>query len=350
MKINKSPKFHTKNLEHIQRRSITLSESELIKIEFLQSDQSLPLVVQPTVENFDLVDWLEVNQHLIETKLLKSGAILLRGFHLDTVIAFEQVCLTLCPDLFNENGEHPRETISTNIYTPVFYPATKKLLWHNENSFNYQWPQKIFFGCRQPPIQGGETPLVDSRKVFELINPKIRERFIEKKVMYLRNYEYGLGLDWQTVFQTQDKAEVEAVCREKFIDCEWKDNGGLRTRSVRPAVVRHPQSGELTWFAQPQHWHTSCLDMETQEALLFSFRQEDLPRNCYYGDGSPIENSVIEEICGIYQQLEISFPWETGDLLMLDNLLTAHGRNSFVGERKLLVAMGDMMCYDMKIL
>jgi alpha-ketoglutarate-dependent taurine dioxygenase len=31
--------------------------------------------------------------------------------------------------------------------------------------------------------------------------------------------------------------------------------------------------------------------------------------------------------------------WEAGDLLMLDNLLAAHGRRPFSGERRIAVAM-----------
>lgn len=345
MKKIEAKKSRLLKLETFKRKAINWQE-ELIKIDYLNHKESLPIVVKLAVNDFDLADWVEGNQEFLETKLLKYGAILFRGFNLDTASAFERVCLTLCTDLFNENGEHPRETVSGNVYTPVFYPGDKKLLWHNENSFNYHWPRKIFFGCRQPAPQGGETPIVDSRKVFELIAPKIREKFIEKKVMYLRNYEHGLGLDWQTVFQTKNKAEVEAACKEALINFEWKDGGGLRTRAVRPAVVKHPQTGELTWFAQAQHWHTSCLDVKTRESLLSSFEEEDLPRNCYYGDGSPIEDSVIEEICDVYQQLEVSFPWQAGDLLILDNLLTAHGRNPYVGERKLFVAMSEMTSFD----
>lgn len=340
------PKKASLNLERVRRQAVSLPQTELIKTSSIQSEQALPLVVEPTVDDIDLAHWIEGNLEFIETKLLQHGAILFRGFNLDSALAFERVCLTFCPELFNENGEHPRETVSGNVYTPVFYPADKKLLWHNENSFNYRWPRKIFFGCRKPAQQGGETPIVDSRKVFDFIDPKIREQFLEKKVMYLRNYGDGLGLDWQTVFQTQSRAKVEAVCREALIDCEWKDNGGLRTRSVRPAVVKHPQTGEMTWFTQAQHWHTSCLDAATRKSLLSSFREEDLPRNCYYGDGSPIEDSVMEEICKVYQKLEVCFPWQQGDLLVIENLLTAHARNTFVGERKLLVAMGELMSFD----
>lgn len=333
-------------LRTLGRKPVSLPQGELIETDYLRPGITLPLVLRPVVNDVDLIDWLEGNREFIEAKLLKHGAILFRGFNIDTAPAFERLGLTICSKLFNENGEHPRETVSGNVYTPVFYPADKKLLWHNENSFNHRWPRKILFGCRQSAQQGGETPIVDSRKVFELIDPKIKERFIEKKVMYLRNYEYGLGLDWQTIFQTKNHSEVEAVCRQSGIDFEWKDGDRLRTRSIRPAVVKHPKTGEMCWFNQAQHWHPVCLDPQTRESLLSSFQKEDLPRNCYYGDGTPIEDSVMAEICEVYQKLEVSFPWQQGDVLVLDNLLTAHGRNPYVGERKLLVAMGELMSFD----
>ena len=120
----------------------------------------------------------------------------------------------------------------------------------------------------------------------------------------------------------------------------------LRTTCVRPAVIRHPKTGEETWFNQAQHWHLACLDPEARESLEMLFAQEDLPRNCYYGDGSLIEDSAMEEILGVYQELEVSFPWEKGSVLVLDNLLTAHARNPFSGERKLLVALGEMRDFD----
>jgi hypothetical protein len=72
------------------------------------------------------------------------------------------------------------------------------------------------------------------------------------------------------------------------------------------------------------------------------FREENLPRNVYYGDGSPIEYSVLEEIQAIYREATVSFPWQQGDVLMLDNMLVAHSRNSYVGSRKIVVAMGEM--------
>ncbi|MGH9855341.1 MAG: TauD/TfdA family dioxygenase, partial [Blastocatellia bacterium] len=216
----------------------------------------------------------------------------------------------------------------------------------NENSFNRTWPMKIWFCCMRPADEGGETPIVDSRKVFNLIAPDVRNRFVEKKVMYQRNYGDGTGLDWQTVFQTADKSEVERRCKEALVDFTWKEGDRLRTRAVRPAVVKHPGAGELVWFNQAQHWHTSCLDPATRDSMTSLFTEEDLPRACYYGDGSLIEDSVMEEILKVYKKLEVVFPWRKADILMLDNRLTAHGRNPYAGKRSMLVAMGSMSGFE----
>jgi len=164
--------------------------------------------------------------------------------------------------------------------------------------------------------------------------------------MYTRNYGDGLGVSWQNVFQTNSKAEVEERCRQDGMSCEWQTENRLRTRCIRPAVVKHPRTGEASWIAQLHLWHASSLSNVVGESLSTLFTEDDIPRNCTYGDGSPIGESVLEELQAIYQKLEVSFLWQPGDVLVLDNILTAHGRNPFVGERKLLVGMGDMCGYD----
>ncbi|HEU4712844.1 MAG TPA: TauD/TfdA family dioxygenase [Pyrinomonadaceae bacterium] len=327
------------------RPRVAVAPRELVHAGHLPGFSELPRVITPGVPDVDLVEWTANNLSLIENDLLRHGAILFRGFKVDSPAEFERFALAICPELFNENGEHPRKTVSGQVYTPVFYPPDKQLLWHNENSFNHRWPTRIWFCCLSPAITGGETPLVDSRKVYQLIDPVIRNKFAEKQVMYVRNYGNRMGLDWQTVFQTSDKDEVARRCAAGLMDHHWHDENRLRTSCVRPAVVRHPVSGEMVWFNQAQHWHVSCLDPESRQVLTSSFREEELPRNCYYGDGSPIEDAVMKEILDVYASLEVSFPWAAGDIVILDNLLTAHGRNPFSGERKMLVAMGAMMSY-----
>ncbi|HEY6804799.1 MAG TPA: condensation domain-containing protein, partial [Pyrinomonadaceae bacterium] len=324
---------------------VSVQPEDLVSTGYLSDNGKLPLIVTPAVDDVDLINWAGSNRAYIETQLARYGAILFRGFKLSTAPEFERFAQTITTNLFQDNGEHPRKSVSGNVYTPTFYPPEQKIIWHNENSFNYQWPTKIWFCCVQPAQQGGETPIVDSRRVFAALSPGIKERFIQKGIMYMRNYGRGLGLDWPGVFRTSSKAEIEKHCRAAFIDFEWKSEDRLCTRAVRPAVVKHPVTGELTWFNQAQHWHISCLDPLTRESMVSLFAEEDLPRNCYYGDGSRIEDSVMNEILSVYKHLEVSFPWQRGDILMLENLLTAHARNQFVGPRQIMVAMGDMLDY-----
>jgi len=345
IEIERRAMSNLNRLKTITPKTVSVKQDQLVKTDYLRPGETLPLVVRPGFDNINLINWTRNNREFIEKDLLKHGAILFRGFNIQSTTEFEQFAQVFVPELLSENGEHPRKTISGNVYTPVFYPADKRIWWHNENSFNYRWPMKIWFGCVTPAQQGGETPLVDARRVFNSIDPEIREKFIRKKVMYVRNYGRGLGLDWQTVFRTSSKSDVEKRCREDVMDFKWKEGDQLMTRAIRPAVVKHPKMNEMTWFNQAQHWHVSCLDPATRESMMSLFTMDDLPRNCYYGDGSVIEDSVMDHILETYRKLESSFLWQKGDVLMVENLLTAHGRNPFVGERKHMVAMGEMLSY-----
>ena len=128
-------------------------------------------------------------------------------------------------------------------------------------------------------------------------------------------------------------------------DFEWHGDR-LRTAAIRPAVIRHPRTGEWSWFNQALHWHTACLSAEARTSLLSTFALDELPRSCRFGDGTPIPDDAMAEILRVYAELEVSLPWEHGDVMLLDNILTAHARNPFRGERKLLVAMGGMVRYE----
>jgi len=328
----------------IAPQAVNLTQVNLTKTSYFASEQMMPLVIQPALDDVDLIDWARSHRGSIETQLLDHGAILFRGFNTQSPSEFEQFALRICPELFGEYGDLPREGVSGKVYGSTPYPADQAILFHNESSHLQRWPMKIWFFCVQPAQQGGETPIVDCRKVYEALDPKIRERFAEKKVMYVRNYVDGLDVSWQEFFRTTDKSVVEEHCRKASIVCEWKNGGDvLRTRQVCDAVLTHPRTGQAVFFNQLQAHHVSCLEPATRASLLSLLKEEDLPRNVYYGDGTPIEDSIIDEIREIYGQLAINFRWQKGDILMLDNMLAAHGRNAYAGERKIVVAMGEMI-------
>lgn len=339
-------KLGFKSFKAVKPKAVALPTEDVVERTYLEPGQKLPLVIQARAEDVDLADWAKAHAQTLEKDLQEHGAILFRGFGIDTPEVLETFASVLCPGLFNENSEHPRESVSGNIYTPVFYPPDQQLLWHNENSFNHSWPRKIFFACATPAAEGGETPLVDSRRIYQELDPEIRRRFEDKGVIYQRNYAAGLGLPWQTVFRTDSKEEAEERCAAARVDFDWREGDRLRTLAHRPAVVNHPETGETTWFNQAQHWHVSCLDEETKTSMRKLYEDDDLPRQCRYGDGTPIADEDMDAILDLYEELEVAFPWQRGDVLMVDNVLAAHGRNPFKGERKILVALGQMTTFE----
>jgi alpha-ketoglutarate-dependent taurine dioxygenase len=330
------------NLGTFRRKNVRISQEELIKIEPLIPGENIPVVVQPVVEGVNLLGWATNNKEMIETLLLKHRAILFRNFNVNTTAQFNQLIeATSSGELLEyRDRSSPRHEIAGKIYTSTDYPAEQKIFLHNEGTYWLTWPLKIYFGCLTAPSQAGETPIADCRNIFQRIHPWIRERFIQKNVLYVRNYNDGFGLTWQTVFQTTDRAVVEEYCRRNAIEFEWKGDR-LKTRFCRQAVAKHPQTGEMVWFNHATFFHVSTLEPTMREALLAEFKEEDLPNNTYYGDGSPIEPSVLDELREAYRQEKVTFPWQAGDVLMLDNMSIAHGRESFVGPRKVVVGMAE---------
>lgn len=324
------------------RKAVNLSKEKLIDTEFLPKNP-IPLVVKPTVDGVNLVTWAINNRQFIDTVLLQHRAILFRNFSTNTTSAFHQFVLATSDGELLEYRDRssPRHEVGEKVYTSTDYPAEQHIFLHNEGTYWLTWPLKIYFGCLISPQQGGETPIADTRKIFERIDPKIRQRFIEKKILYVRNYNDGFGLNWQTVFQTNDKNVVEEYCRKNNIELEWKEGDRLRTKQVRKAVAQHPRTGEFVWFNHAAFFHISTLEQTIRESLLSEFKEEDLPHNTYYGDGSQIEPSVLDEIRSAYHQEMKTFPWQQGDILMLDNMSVAHGRSPFSGQRKVVVGMAE---------
>jgi alpha-ketoglutarate-dependent taurine dioxygenase len=301
----------------------------------------MPLVIEPAIDDIDLVAWAASNRAFIDMHLHKHGALLWRGFAMPTVAAFEQFTLAACGSSMEyRERSSPRSRVAGNIYTSTDYPPDQRIFLHNEHSYSSTFPLRILFYCQTPARQGGETPIADCRKVFARIDEGIRTRFVQRGWMYVRNFGDGFGLPWQTVFQTSDCAEVEAYCDKANISVEWKDGDRLRTRQVRPVVATHPRTGEISWFNHMTFFHVSTLPPAIRTALLTQLA-EDLPNNTYYGDGSPIEPEVLDHLRGAYLQEQVMFPWQKQDILMLDNLLTAHAREPFDGPRKVLVSMAE---------
>ena len=306
------------------------------------ADTPLPLLIEAREPGLELQACLPALRALIDQQLLVAGGVLLRGFEVQTAERFRSFATGFGSDLLTyEFGSTPRSNVTAGIYTSTEYPPHQHIPLHNEQAYTRDWPMKIWFFCQQASPVGGATPIGDSRAIYRQVGEQIRQRFASKGLMYTRNYGNGLDVSWEQVFNTEDRSVVHAYCEAHGISLEWKEEGGLRTRQVCQAVATHPRTGDAVWFNQAHLFHVSNLPEEVRETLLDLVEEEDLPRNVYYGDGSPLEESLLEDIRGVMQQEQVEFSWQDNDVLMLDNMLTAHGRAPFQGPRKVVVAMAE---------
>jgi amino acid adenylation domain-containing protein len=331
-----------KKLLSVKPKAVKLSERNLVRESRLGNQMVLPVVFQPEVEGVDLISWATQNRETIDSRLQQYGALLFRGFNGHSLNNFEQFTTTIASSLMSY-GERssPRHALSGNIYTSTDHPADQHILLHNEQSYTLNWPMKIWFFCVRPAQHGGRTPIADSRRIYLRLPAPVVQRFVEKQVMYVRNYGDMLGLSWQEAFQTDDKRVVEEHCRRDAIEFEWKDENRLRTKQIRPAVRQHPRTGETVWFNHAVFFNIHSLEKTARDSLRAGIDDVDLPFNTFYGDGSPIEPAHIEQIYEAYRQEQLAFAWQTGDILMLDNMLCAHGREPFVAPREIAVAMAE---------
>lgn len=308
---------------------------------YIKSETQTLLVFECLDKNLDPFQWVKESLSLIEEKLLKHGGILFRNFNIQSLSEFNKFVQILCPSLLDYiYRSTPRTKLGGKIYSATEYPRDRTIPLHNENSYTKSWPQKIIFYSAVVASQGGETPVADSRRIYQKINPCIRKKFEEKGIMYVRNYTKGIDLSWQEVFQTENKKEVEEFCQLNQISFKWNTVGSeLTTSQICQASTEHPVTGDKVWFNQAHLFHISSIDQATQRMLLNELCEEYLPRNALLGDGTAIAIEDLEHIRSVYEEEKFNFKWQRKDIMMLDNLLMAHGREPYQGERKVAVAM-----------
>ncbi|MET4729764.1 alpha-ketoglutarate-dependent taurine dioxygenase [Lysobacter enzymogenes] len=306
------------------------------------NDYEFPLLVTAPTAGAWLPDYLAGRRQAMEAQLARNGAVLYRGFAPMSGEQLDALVGTLSSASFkNDEESSPRNHVVGNVYTSTNYRSEMEIFPHNENSYKKEFPMKLFFYCMHPGSEGGETPIADCRKVLARIDESIKARFQEKKWMYVRNFTAGIGVSWQEAFNTERREDVEAYCREQDIRFAWQDEDSLKTWQVREPLLSHPASGEVSWFNHATFFNIQTLDADLRDSLRDMFGDDALPHNTYYGDGSPIEPAVIGELRRAYLAESVPIKWETGDLMVLDNLLTAHARKPFKGERRIYLSQTD---------
>jgi len=307
---------------------------------FLLKERRLPLVIEPASESTRLADLLQNNRGEIEQKLVEHGALLFRGFRLQSVQDFELAVEGLGGQRLDYSfGSTPRTSVGNRIFTATEYPPALEIPLHNESSYQRVWPKKIAFCCLVPAASGGETPIADMQRVTAKIGAALVDKFEELRVRYVRHYRPYLDVPWQKVFQTSDKSEVARFCELQEISHEWLDDNTLRTVQTCQGAIIHPTTGVRTFFNQAHLFHVSALGQERAKSLLEVFGRDRLPRHSSFGNGVDIAEEELDSVRTAFASEATAFSWKNGDLLLLDNIRFAHGRWPFTGDRKVVAAL-----------
>jgi alpha-ketoglutarate-dependent taurine dioxygenase len=302
-----------------------------------------PLVHVPRLEGVDeAAAWMAGARAFVREEVLRSGCLVLRGLP----VAVPGDFALLRDEVMGEKATYkekatPRSDFGDGVYSSTDLPPAQAIRLHNENSYTLDFPGLLLFCCLTAPEQGGVTTVGDMRAMYASVPRELRDRFESQGWILTRNYSDFAGMPWRKAFATEDRSEVERYCEQNLIGYEWLDGDRLRTWQRRPAVIRHPTTGEKVWFNHVAFWSRWSLDEDVREVLIDSYGEDGLPFDTSFGDGAALSDGEAAALNDAYVAVTLRSTWQPGDLLLVDNILCAHGRDAFQGERKILVAMGE---------
>lgn len=289
------------------------------------------------------IEYYQSHEAEIEKLILKYGVIKFLGVTIDSTETFKSITHSIANEFLPYiDGNSPRTKLIGDVYTSTEYDKTQHITMHNELSYSAFWPNRIFFNCLIPAEKGGETLLADSRKILEEMDPSIVSEIEKRGVAYIRNLHGGdgMGPSWQDTFETNSKTGLEDYCKSLGIVFSWGDRDSLKLRQTHPGIINHRISKDRIWFNQIDQFHPYHLGDEIYELMADIYGSpESFPMYVTYGDGTEIEIAMVQEILSTIDSVTYAPVWQANELLIVDNERTAHGRNPFEGDRKVIVAM-----------
>ena len=290
----------------------------------------------------DASAWAAEHREALRAAVVEHGSVLIRGLGLRDAPEVGSVFRRLANGLMEEKEAFaPRSAYSDGVYSSTKWPANQQMCMHHELSYRLEFPGLMLFACLAAPTRGGATTVANSATVLESLPGDLVGRFEQHGWLLTRTYNDEIGASYAEAFGTDDRGAIESYCRSNAIGFEWQPDDGLRTWQRRSAVVRHPVTGQRCWFNQIAFLNEWTLAPEIREYLVDVYGADGLPFNTWFGNGDPIGADVVDLLNEVYEANTAREPWQAGDLLLVDNIRTAHSREPFEGSREVLVALAD---------
>src|SRR6266542_3690587 len=289
----------------------------------------------------DAPRWAAEHRDALRAAVVQYGSLLVRGLRLRDLAETEAVFRRLGSLMTEKEAFAGRRRYSEGVYSSSKWPPNQPMCMHHELSYVLEFPRLMLFACLTASTDRGATPVADSPTVLQALPGELVHRFERVGWLLIRNYNDDIGASVAEAFGTDDRRGVESYCRANAIKFEWQPDGSLRTWQRRSAVLHHPRTGQRCWFNQIAFLNEWTLEPEVREYLVDVYGEDGLPFNTRFGNGDTIGADIVEVIDEVYEANTAREPWQAGDLMLVDNVRTAHGREPFEGSREVLVAMAD---------
>jgi hypothetical protein len=291
----------------------------------------------------ELADWARCHADELRRLVLTHGAVRVVGLPVrtsDDVVTIRDALGIESAELAEHFADRP--ALGRGAYGGPTWAADREMCLHHEQSFGLDFPGMFVIGCFGAPTRGGAALLGDTRTMCHEIPPDIVRRGREQGWRLVRNFRPRLGVSWSSAYGLDDPAAVEYLLSSRAIRYRWRRDGTLHTAQRRPAVVTHPVTGDECWFNEVAFFSQWSIDPAERDVLLSTFGTDGFPLNTTYGDGGQLAEEEFVAILAAGDRTMVRMPWSEGDVLIVDNILTAHGREPYEGRLELVYAMGDL--------
>ena len=308
-------------------------------------DSNFPSVLsnsQPNISMPELITWVQQHKPALESALSQSGALLFRGFPIVDAESF---------DIFSAAFGYPsftyQESLSNavriNFTERVFSaneaPKDVEIYLHHEMAQTPISPDKLFFFCKSAAEHGGATPICRSDQLFKALqqdDPELAQQFASKGLKYTTHmpaqddHNSGQGRSWQSTLSVQTKQAAEAKLQALGYSWSWQDDASLQAVTPVLPAVRSLSNGTHVFYNQlvAAYMGWQGVRENPDKAILF-------------GDGTSIPVAGLQRIVALTAKFTYDIDWQDGDIALIDNKMTMHGRRPYSGERKrqVLVAL-----------
>jgi alpha-ketoglutarate-dependent taurine dioxygenase len=323
------------------------SLASLLDLELTPGEPPLVRADAGAPDGAGAANWTAGHRNALRAVVAEHGYVLVRGLGLRDAAGTGATFRRLAVSLMDEKESFaPRQPLtaapdSGPLYSATPWPTQRQMCMHQELSYRLEFPGLLLFACLSPAASGGDTALADATAVLETLPADLVQRFEREGWILDRAYHEDFGASCEEAFGTGDRDAIESYCRANAIEFAWDPDGTLRTRQRRRAVVHHPVTGRRCWFNQVAFLSEWTMDPEVREYLLDLYGADRLPVSTRFGHGDPVGEDIVLLLNETCDTAASRVSWQAGDLLLVDNVRTAHSREPYEGPREMLAGLAE---------